>query len=159
MGAKCRCSTNLNRVDVLDETSNRITNSIHVGSQPVHPLRLDGAAHRLYVVNAGSSTLSIINTRTLRVARTLHIGQHPEGLDVQPDTNRAYVSNEGDPGTDKNSGHTVSVIDLRNGRIVDTVPTLRGPDGVAYDRNTGTIYVSTEDQGRVMVIALPPRDR
>lgn len=57
------------------------------------------------------------------------------------------MSNEGDPGTDKNSGHTVSVLNLRTGRAIDTLPTLRGPDGVAYDPNTGSIYVSNEDPG------------
>jgi DNA-binding beta-propeller fold protein YncE len=93
------------------------------------------------------------------VTRTLRAGKYPEGLDVQPAIGRAYVSNEGDPGTDKNSGHTISVINLKSGRIVDAIPTHQGPDGVAYDQNTGAAYVSNEDQGLVTVIELPPRDR
>jgi YVTN family beta-propeller protein len=125
----------------------------------VHPFRVDTSAHRLYVVNSGSSSLSIVDTGSLRVIRTLRTGRYPEGLDVQPGRNRAYVSNEGDPGTDKNSGHTASVIDLRSGRIVDMLPTLQGPDGIACDPRTGSIYISNEDPGRVSVIGLPPRDR
>jgi YVTN family beta-propeller protein len=147
------------RVDVLDETSNRLIGSLRVGAKPVHPFRLDAAVHRLYVVNSGSSTLSVINTRTLTVIETLRTGAHPEGLDLSPDGSRAYISNEGDPGTDRNSGHTASVIDLRSGRIVDTVPTLQGPDGIAYDPNNGDVYISNEDPSRVLVLHLPPGDR
>jgi DNA-binding beta-propeller fold protein YncE len=83
---------------------------------------------------------------------------------VFPDheTGLAYCNatgNEGDPGTDKNSGHTASVIDLRSGRIVDALTTPQGPDGIAFDSNTGNAYISVEDSGRVAVIGLPRRDR
>lgn len=147
------------RVEVIDESTNRITGSIQVGNRPVHPFHVDSSAHRLYLLNSGSSTLSVVDTRTLRVLRTLKTAQHPEGLDVWPGTNRVYVSNEGDPGTDRNSGHTASVINLRTGRIIDTLATLQGPDGIAYDPNTAIVYVSNEDPGRVSVIRVPPRDR
>jgi DNA-binding beta-propeller fold protein YncE len=70
-----------------------------------------------------------------------------------------YVSNEGDPGTDKNSGHTASVIDLKSGRIVDTLSTSQGPDGIAFDPSRGNVYISLEDSGRLAVMHVPPRDR
>lgn len=149
----------LNRIAVIAESSGTSMGSVQVGTRPVHPFRVDPSAHRLYVVDSGSSTLSIIDTRSLHVVRTLRTGAHPEGLDVWPGKSRAYVSDEGDPGTDRNSGHTASVIDLRSGRIIDTVPTLQGPDGIAYDQTTGNIYVCNEDPGRVSVITLPSRDR
>ena len=76
-----------------------------------------------------------------------------------PAPHRAYISNEGDPGTDKNSGRTASVIDLHTGRIIDTLRVIHGPDGIAYDPNNGDVYVSNEDPGRVAVINVPRRDR
>jgi len=149
----------LHRVDVIDESSDKIKGSIQVGIRPVHPFRVVSSTHRLYVLNSGSSSLSIVDTRALKIVRTLKLGRYPEGIDVEPAKQRIYVSNEGDPGTDKNSGHTASVIDLRSGRFIDTLSTPRGPDGIAFDPNTGDVYVSVEDSGRVAVIHLPARDR
>ena len=147
------------RMIAVSAPSDKFIRSIGIGARPVHPFRIDSAAHRLYAVSSGSSSLAIVDTRTPRVLRFVHTGRHREGLDISPGTQRAYVSNEGDPGTDRNSGHTASDIDLHTGQIVDTLPTLVGPDGIAYDPNNACVYIAQEGPGRVSVIRLPPRDR
>lgn len=144
---------------VIDGFSHRLLGTVRVGRLPAHPLRLDELRGQLYAVNEGSSTLSVISTRSMRTVRTVSTGSHPEGVDISPDGRFAYVSNEGDPGTDKNSGDTVSVIDLRAGRVVDTVKVELGPDAVAYDAATGRLYVCDENPGDVSVVQLPPEER
>jgi len=146
------------RLAVISERSRKVIRVLRVGSRPLHPIRLDARGHRLYVVNAGSSTISVVDIRSLRVERTIATAPHPEGLDVEPNMGRIFVSNEGDPGTDRNSGHSVSVISLTTGHIIDSLPTLRGPDGIAYDSTTRRLWVSTEDLGRELAIKLPRKD-
>jgi len=141
-----------NALLVMDGSSFKTVTTIAVGQLPVHPIRVDSRRHRVYVVNSGSSSLSVIDSRTLRAVKSIPTGAHPEGLWIEPSTHRAFVSNEGDPGTDKNHGHTVSVIDLRSGHTIATLPTLLGPEGVAYDRATGKVYVDDENSGAVSVI-------
>jgi YVTN family beta-propeller protein len=144
----------LNVVMAFDERTLMRVATIHVGLHPVHPMAVDPEHHRIYVVNLGSSTISIINTKSLRVVRTIPAGKWPEGIALDVLGHRAFVSDEGDPGTDKNSGRTVSVLDLRNGRIAATIATPLGPDGIAYDGNEDSLYVSGENQGGVSVIKL-----
>jgi len=141
-----------NALLVMDGSSFKTVTSIPVGRLPVHPILVDSRRHRVYLVNSGSSSLSVINSRTLRVVKSMPTGVHPEGLWIEPSSHRAFVSNEGDPGTDKNHGHTVSVIDLRSGRTIATLSTLLGPDGVAYDRAAGKVYAADENSGAVSVI-------
>jgi DNA-binding beta-propeller fold protein YncE len=95
----------------------------------------------------------------MRVLQTIPTGRYPEGLDISPDGRFAYVSNEGDPGTDKNSDNTVSVVDLQAGRVVDTAEVELGPDGLAFDAATGRLYVCDENGGDVSVVQLPATER
>ena len=141
-------------VVALDGASYAILATIPVGEHPVHPLRVDAPHHRVYVVSSGSSTLSVIDSRSLSVVQTIPTGANPEGLDIAPRLHRAYVSDEGDPGTDKNSGHTVSIVDLRAGRVIDTVQVLLGPDGVTYDAAVNRLYVCDESPHMISVILL-----
>lgn len=51
---------------------------------------------RLYVVNANSDTVSVINTVTNTVIRTIPVGDNPSGVAVSPDGERVYVASQND---------------------------------------------------------------
>jgi YVTN family beta-propeller protein len=144
----------LNEVMAFDERTLSKLATIRVGLHPVHPMAVDPQDHRVYVVNEGSSTVSIINSRSLRVVRNIRAGRWPEGIALDVPGHRAFVSDEGDPGTDKNSGHSISILDLRSGRISGTIRTPLGPDGIAYVPGNSSLYVAGENQGGVSVIKL-----
>ncbi|MFE4847460.1 YncE family protein, partial [Streptomyces sp. NPDC056690] len=79
----------------------------HAFAAPHKDLRSD----RLYVVNGGSGTVSVIDTRTNAfVGSPIHVGKGPVGVAVDSVRGRAYVANSG-------SG-TVSVIDTRTKSVV-----------------------------------------
>jgi YVTN family beta-propeller protein len=144
-----------NALLAIDPRTYKTLATMPIGRLPVHPVRVDPKTHTVYVVNSVSSTLSVVDGAALKVLHTLPTGRYPEGLWIDPPAHRAYVSDEGDPGTDKNSGHAVTILDLRTGRTLATLHTLRGPDGVAFDTATADLYVCDENSGKVSVIRLP----
>ncbi|MFO8165484.1 MAG: YncE family protein [Thermodesulfobacteriota bacterium] len=75
----------------------------------------------LYVTNATSDNVSLIDTSTNVVTVTIAVGNHPFGIAMNPAGNRAYITNSLD--------NTVSVIDTGSNTvstivIVGSVPPL-----------------------------------
>lgn len=130
-------------VNVVDPEKGTVTASIRTGANPV-ALLLDGAQQRLFVANAGSDTVSIVDTRTDRVARTILLrpddlrglpGATPLGMALSPDETRLYVAL-----ADMNA---VAVVDLPNDRVLGYVPTGWYPTAVAVSGDGQRLFVSS----------------
>jgi YVTN family beta-propeller protein len=80
---------------------------------------------------------------TPTVISTVTVGLYPQGVGVNPTTNRVYVAND---------GHTVSVIDGTSNTIVATVPVGRNPYGVGVNSTTNRVYVANFGARTVSVI-------
>src|SRR5947208_15987399 len=73
----------------------------------------DPAYHEYaYITNGKSNTVSVIDLRTFRLAKTLHVGQSPTGIAANSKTNEVYVVNS--------DSANVSVIDAEQNAIVAT---------------------------------------
>ena len=48
-----------------------------------------------YITNGKSNTVSVIDLRTFRLQRTLHVGVGPTGVAANPKKNEIYVVNTG----------------------------------------------------------------
>ncbi len=123
-------------VSVVDGATGSVRREIETGTQPI-ALLLDRNQTRLFVANAGSDTLSIIDTARGRVARTVVLrpdgarglpGATPTGLALSPDEKRLFVTL-----ADMNA---VAVIDTARGVLLGYVPVgwyptsaLVSPDG------------------------------
>jgi YVTN family beta-propeller protein len=79
-----------NRVIVVDSKGGR--SSIAAGHAP-NCLVVDAAVNRIYVANAGSGDISVIDGATDRVVKTLPGEQHPYGIAFDSALHRAYVTN------------------------------------------------------------------
>lgn len=79
-----------NRVVVVD--SNGTRSSIAVGRAP-NCLVVDAPVNRIYVVNAGSGNVSVIDGATDRVITTLPTDEHPYAIGFDAALHRAYVTN------------------------------------------------------------------
>ena len=86
--------------DVHDPATARVTNNIKTGDHPM-ALALNKDQTRLYVANASSDTVSIVDTATDKVTRTILLrpeggrglpGVTPTGLALSPDESRLYVT-------------------------------------------------------------------
>jgi YVTN family beta-propeller protein len=89
-------------VSVVDLQTNTVVKEIEVGLHP-SGLALHEAHRRLYVANANSDTVSVIDTESLQVVETISVrpdpslpfGSMPNALALTPDGNTLFVANGG----------------------------------------------------------------
>jgi YVTN family beta-propeller protein len=100
----------------------------------------------MYVTNAYSGNVSIIDTATQTVTSTiLTVGKYPQGIAVNATGTRAYVANS--------DSSDVTILDLVNNKTLATVPIASGyPVGVALNANDTRVYVTSNSNGQVSVI-------
>jgi YVTN family beta-propeller protein len=129
-------------VSVIDTTTNAVTATIPVGSNPfgvaVHP---DGT--RVYVTNSHEGTVSVIDTITNAVIDLITVGSKDDlcyGLALKPDGSLLYVL--------KGYDGTVAVIDTGTDKIIDTITGVGSlPFGIAVHPTQSIIYVGDAEGG------------
>ena len=128
----------------LNGSGGSLVRSIATGDHPM-ALLLDGAQRRLFVANADSDTVSILDTHTDRVVRTIPLrptearglpGATPTGLALSPDESRLYVSL-----ADMNA---VAVVELGRGRdrLAGYLPAGWYPTAVAVSPDGRRLFVA-----------------
>ena len=98
----------------------RIT--IDTADQPVNmpsAVALSPDGHRLFVANAGSDDLSVIDLVTGQGVDHIDVGANPRGLGITPDGERLFVNNVLDG--------TMSVIETETLRVIEVVSLTRIP--------------------------------
>ena len=128
-------------VSVIDLSSRLTTTTIEV---LLHPsgLALSSDGSRLFVANANSDSLSVIDTETDRVVKTistkpmpgLPFGSMPNALAVSPDGETLYVANGGN--------NLLAVIDLADDKVIGLIPTGWYPGAVHLSADGNTIMVA-----------------
>lgn len=113
----------------------RVINTVAVGESPFG-VAVNPRSGRIYVTNASSDSVSVIDPATNTVAKTITVGRQPfYWIGVNPTTNRIYIVN--------NRGGSLSVIDGAADVVVATVPGLRGaPEGAGVDEARNRVYVT-----------------
>jgi YVTN family beta-propeller protein len=71
-----------------------------------------------------ANTVSVIDLKTMKVARNIDVPAAPQEIVIRPDGKMAYVSCEG--------ADQVAEIDLADWKINRTFHTGKGPDGLAW---------------------------
>lgn len=121
--------------------------TIPVGSAP-WGIDVNPTTNRIYVANAGSNTVSVIDGSTNTVVATIPVTS-PDGVGVNPVTNRIYVDNGSYP------NQMVSVIDGSTNTVAATIPVpgrfLIASRGIAVNSVTNLIYVPSFDPGGAIV--------
>ncbi len=129
-------------VSLLDSASLSERTRVRVGSQP-NELAW-GTGGRLFVANAGSNSVSIIQngavTETVKTSLSPAdpVGSTPDALAVSPDGKRLYVAN-GD-------NNDVAVVDTsvpKRSRVLGFIPTGWYPSALALAPDGRTLYVGT----------------
>lgn len=129
-------------VSVVDPGAAKVLRDVRTGMHPT-ALLLDRAQNRLFVTNAGSDTVSILNTRTDRVDRTILLrpddarglpGATPTGLALSPDECRLYVT-LGDM-------NAVAVVNLPRGALEGYIPVGWYPTAVVVSPDSKRLLVA-----------------
>jgi YVTN family beta-propeller protein len=113
------------------------------GSQPAG-LAVNSSTGRIYVANAASDNVSVIDGAGSTVIATIPVGRAPRGVAVDPRANRVYVANSG--------SNEVTAIDGESNKVVAILPVGGEPWDLAADPNTGRVFVSNRSSGTVSVI-------
>jgi YVTN family beta-propeller protein len=143
-------------VVVFDTKSRSIVTRIPVDINPsAAVLTPDGK--RLFVSNWSSESLSVIDTATNKVIRTLRIGMNPNDLKISAD-GRLFVACSND--------NTVHVIDTKTLQILERISTTltplapegSTPDSLLIDDKRKLVYVANADNNSIAVIRISNRE-
>ncbi len=124
-----------------------------------HPMRVAGAkpdasdtsitmqaagGARLFVLNQGAKSVSILNTLSNTVESTVQVPADPRGAAVLPDGSAVYVS--------LNGANRVVALDTRTYRITANIPVGHNPVGVAANPRPPFVYVANNYSNTLSVI-------
>jgi len=132
----------LGELHMLDEASGRVLRSTRVGQDPAPVITPDALAiaarlGRAYVINGGSNSVGVIDTRTGAVVGSAIVGSSPVALAVDEQTRRVFVTNAGSA--------TISVLDARSGALLRTTPIGQNPVATAVDVAVGRVFALDGD--------------
>ncbi|MCT7656845.1 Ig-like domain-containing protein [Mycobacterium deserti] len=101
------------------------------------------AGTRAYVTNKAAGTVTVIDTVTNTVIKTLAVGAKPDGIVVKPDGTQIYVISS--------ESNTVTAVNTATGAVVKTL-TVTKPSAVAISPSGQTLYVTSLDAGTLVKI-------
>jgi len=109
-------------------------------------LAISADGKRLYVVCSGSDEVLAVDTGSLVVLGSAHVGRVPRGVAITPDGTRLYVTNSWDD--------TVSEIDAALMKVMRKLPAGMEPTGIALDSSRRVLYVANRLSDDVSAIDL-----
>jgi YVTN family beta-propeller protein len=122
--------------------------TIPVGQIPC-ALAVNPHSQRLYAINYGDQTLSVIDLRTQRAIAALPVGEHPQAVAVDPARNVVYVANV--------HGNSVTAVDGSNNRVVETSAAGKNPYAVTVDEQTGEVFTANYGSPALTQVKVPRR--
>ncbi len=108
----------------------------------------------LYVSNEGSHSISVIDTRTRTVVKTIDLGFRARGIHLSPDGRRVYVALSDDLPMKESAGDRIAVIDVATGKLVARYSSGSDPENFAVTHDGKMLYASNEDAGIASAINL-----
>ncbi len=94
--------------------------------------------YRLFVTNEAGDSVTVIDSRTGKVEKTIAVGDRPRGIGLSPDRSRVYVA--------LGNENAIAVVDTLSLEVVRKIPAGSDPEAFAV-HGDGTIYLSNEDTG------------
>jgi len=138
-------STATGTVSVVNLSTFTVTGSITVG---LHPTGMALYGQYLLVANAYSDSISVIDTTTNKVAKTInlalpiqvpggaHVGAGPNSIAVDAVNNLAYVA--------LYTANAVAVVDLNADQVLGLIPVGYGASSVVLDAADGELLVAND---------------
>ena len=104
-----------------------------------------------YVSNEKGNTVSVIDTDSWTVTKTIKVGQRPRGIEFTRDGKFVLVAVGDDD--------TIQVIDVKTQQVVDTLPSGPDPEFFTQDAAGKILYVANENDNTVTLIDIQKRTR
>ena len=117
--------------------------SIATGAIPC-AVGVNSATHKVYVVNYGDNSVTVIDGATRRAITTLPVGEHPQAIAVDAASNLVYVANT--------RGNSITVIDGARNTIHGTLKSGDHPYALTIDQAGGKLYAANLGDPAITVI-------
>src|SRR5690606_4680442 len=125
-----------NQIAVVDLAEKKVIERWTAGGESPINASLDAETNRLFVTNQGSGTLTVFDTETGEIVKTIPTGEGALGVRFDPVSNVVFVAN-------RRAG-TVSVVDAESLEVVANLATGTHPNTIAVDPRSGVAYVSNK---------------
>lgn len=140
---------------VFDAKTREIVTRIPVETTP-YETALTPDGKRLFVSNWSSESVSVIDTATNKVIRSLHVGMNPNDMKISSD-GRLFVACSND--------NTVYAIDTNKLEVIERLPTTltplapegSTPDALAIDNARKLLYIANADNNSIAVAHIENR--
>lgn len=117
--------------------------SVTVGTRPIG-VAYDSVKSEIFIVNQGSSSVSVIDDSTNTVVATVAVGSSPSAAVYDSGKGEVFVANL--------VSNSVSVINDSTNTVVTTISVGYNPLALAYDSGKGEIFVANSNSHTVSVI-------
>jgi YVTN family beta-propeller protein len=113
-------------ISIINLAEKRIVRTLHASLFSANRLKFtpDGKYVFVSLISSHGGNLAIFDAATRREIKMMNLGRGAEGILMQPDGSRAYVSCSPDD--------NVAVIDLKTLKLVGRIYPGHGPDGLAW---------------------------
>nr|WP_294794705.1 gliding motility-associated C-terminal domain-containing protein [uncultured Mucilaginibacter sp.] len=105
---------------------------------PVNP------AAYAYITNVSSNDVSVIDTKTRQVLKTIPVGKAPYGVSASKDGSLVYITLSGE--------NKIAVISTATQTVINTIPVGKLPYGVVVNPDGSRVYVTSAVDNTVTVI-------
>jgi YVTN family beta-propeller protein len=112
---------------------------------------VDAQTGRAFVANQYDDSVSVLDTRTGRVLRTVPVNPHPGAVAVDARVGHVFTLNQPEP--EGISRASVSMLDAHSGRLLRTVPVDYSPAVLAVDERTSHVFISTSVVGTASTVS------
>ena len=128
------------KVDVLDAGSGKVLGEV-ADTPGVHGIAIVPSLHRGFTTNGGNSTVSVFDTKTFKVLKSIPVAKDPDFVFYDSKNNRVFVCH-GD-------GAVITAIDPEKEAVIGEIALGGGAEASVIDAQ-GSGYVNMEEQAEVV---------
>jgi len=110
-------------VSIIDVAARRVSQTLDLHTKRSNRLKFTPDGKLVLISDMEGDELIVLDAAARKEIKRLKPGRAPEGIQISPDGQRAYVAVAGD--------NAVAVVDLKTLEVTDHIPTGSGPDGMA----------------------------
>jgi YVTN family beta-propeller protein len=140
---------------VFDMKLRTILTRIPVEVNP-YQLILTPDGRRLFVSNWASASVSVIDTESNRVIRTIRVGINPNDMKLSAD-GRLFVACSNDNTVHVIDTHTLQVIEHLSTTLTPQAPEGSTPDALELDNARKLLYIANADNNSITVVNIANR--
>ena len=147
--------TDSSNVVVFDAKTRQIVTRIPVEVTPYQTVLTPDGRH-LFVSNWSSESVSVIDTATNKVIRTLHVGMNPNDMKLSSD-GRLFVACSNDNTVYVIDTHTLQVIERLSTTLTPLAPEGSTPNALTIDDTRKLLYIANADNNSIAVAHIENR--